>query len=153
MRRSEKEIKDNNLLDEILEQAQVCRIAMSSNNTPYIVPLSFGYQEGCLYFHSAQEGKKIDILKENPTASFEVESLVEIKAGAKACNWSVNYRTIIGQGEVTFIEEEKEKINALNIIMQKYAGNQKFEFSPASLSGVAVFKLTINSLTGKKSGC
>jgi nitroimidazol reductase NimA-like FMN-containing flavoprotein (pyridoxamine 5'-phosphate oxidase superfamily) len=152
MRRSDKEIKDKTLLDEILQQAQVCRLAMSSNNIPYLVPLSFGYQEGCLYFHSAQEGKKINILKENPMVCFEVESMVEIKASAKACNWGVNYRSIIGEGEVTFIEEEKEKIKALNIIMQKYAGNQKFEFLPASLQEVTVFKLTINSLTGKKSG-
>lgn len=63
MRRKEKEITESKILHEIVESAQVCRLGLSDGNAPYIVPLSFGYRDGVLYFHSAAESKKIDIIK------------------------------------------------------------------------------------------
>ena len=63
MRRSEKEITDKLAIEKIINASLVCRLALSDGNQPYIVPLCFGYQDRTLYFHSALEGKKIDILK------------------------------------------------------------------------------------------
>ena len=64
VRRKDKEIKDKEVIESIIKRATVCRIALSENNVPYIVPLSFGYKDNCLYFHSAPEGRKIDIIKQ-----------------------------------------------------------------------------------------
>ena len=71
MRRKDKEIKDKEVIESIIKRATVCRIALSENNVPYIVPLSFGYKDNCLYFHSAPEGRKIDIIKQNNNVCFE----------------------------------------------------------------------------------
>lgn len=51
MRRSEKEIKDTAIIEGILDQAKVCRIAVCDDNIPYIVPLNFGYKNRVLYNH------------------------------------------------------------------------------------------------------
>lgn len=152
MRRNDKEIRERERLEEILHQAPVCRVSMCAGNIPYLVPLSFGYSEGVLYFHAAKDGKKINILRENPVVCFEVETGVEIKTGEKACNWSVNYWSVIGMGRAAFIEEEEQKIEALNMIMKKYAGPGEFEYPAASLAKVLVFKIVIETMTGKKSG-
>ena len=37
---------------------------------PYAVPLSFAYEDGRLFFHSAKAGHKVDALGRNPKASF-----------------------------------------------------------------------------------
>lgn len=152
MRRKDKEITDIALIEDILNKAQVCRIAMCKHNTPYIVPMNFGYKEGILYFHSAKEGKKIDLLKENPIASFEVETDLELVKNEKACNWGMKYFSVIGSGEVVFIESTTGKVQALDVIMEKYAGEKKFEFPESALSGIEVFQIKIVHMTGKKSG-
>ena len=50
----------------------------------------------------------------------------EVESGRKACNWGMRYLGVIGQGKVVFIEDQREKIKALDLIMEKYAGKQKF---------------------------
>ena len=37
---------------------------------PYAVPLSFAYEDGRLFFHSAQAGHKIDAIERNDKVSF-----------------------------------------------------------------------------------
>jgi hypothetical protein len=63
MRRSDKKIKHKRIIEWILKEAQVCRIAVCNDNKPYIVPMNFAYNDNCLYLHSACEGMKIDILR------------------------------------------------------------------------------------------
>jgi len=67
VRRKDKEITDPKTLRKILKTAQYVTIAMSMDNQPYLVSLSYGYDEthNCVYFHCAKEGKKLDILKAN----------------------------------------------------------------------------------------
>ena len=74
MRRKEKEIKDRKEIISILQKAKICRIGLSENNKPYIVPMNFGYKEGCLYFHCANEGRKIGIIKKNNNVCFEIDT-------------------------------------------------------------------------------
>ena len=66
MRRKEREILIKNDMISIIKEAKICRLGLCNNNTPYIVPLTHGYKDNCLYFHSAKEGMKIDMIKQNP---------------------------------------------------------------------------------------
>ncbi len=63
MRRQEREIRDEAEIQEILEKGLVCRLGLYDGQYPYVVPLNYGYRNGCMYFHCAREGRKIDILK------------------------------------------------------------------------------------------
>ena len=72
MRRKDREIEDRAELESIIGAAMVCRLAMSEDDRPYIVPLCFGYKDGNLYFHSAEEGKKLEILRVNSSICFEI---------------------------------------------------------------------------------
>ena len=65
MRRKDKEITDIKSIEKIIHKAKVCRLALSLDDTPYVVPVCFGYSAETIYFHSAKEGKKIDIIKKN----------------------------------------------------------------------------------------
>ena len=73
MRRGEREIKDRKEIEAIIERANVCRIGLSDGKMPYVIPMDFGYKDNCLYFHCAREGKKIDIIKRNNSACFEMD--------------------------------------------------------------------------------
>ena len=45
MRREEKRITDDKLIDSILQEAEYCMISLSDNGMPYILPMSFGYRD------------------------------------------------------------------------------------------------------------
>ena len=73
MRRQDRELTDPADLLYVLEKADVCHLALSDNNVPYLVTMNFGLkhdQNLILYFHCAREGKKIDILKRNSLVCF-----------------------------------------------------------------------------------
>ncbi len=152
MRRKEKLLTDPAALDAIFERAQVCRLAFIDGCMPYIVPLNFGYDGKALYFHSALEGRKIDILRRNADVCFEVETDIEIVPGEEACNFGVRYSSIIGNGKAHFISDNMEKRHALDYIMKKYTNKTEWEYSDSELGRVAVFRVDIIEMSGKKSG-
>ncbi len=150
MRRSEKEITDQSIMEAIINASLVCRLALSDGNQPYIVPLCFGYQNRTLYFHSAREGKKIDILKKNNRICFEFDANSEIIEADKACNWGMKYQSVIGFGRAVLVENIEEKQKALNIIMDHYS-DRDFQFTDKAIGKIAVIKIEIQGMTGKHS--
>lgn len=150
MRRKEKEIKDKAEIESIIRNSLVCRLGMADNGTPYIVPLCFGYKDNCLYFHSAREGRKIEMLKRNNAVCFEFDGNLEVEAGKAACDWGMQYRSVIGYGRASFVEDPEEQRKALDAIMAQYADGA-FEYSEKALGKVLVIKVEIESMTGKKS--
>ena len=154
MRRYNKEIKDKDIIEWILKKALICRIALSEDNKPYIVPMNFGFKDNFLFLHSATEGLKIDILNKNNNICFEVDIEIEIVKSNNACNWGMKYYSIIGFGKASFINDIQEKRRALDIIVEKYCGNNSklVEYSKNSLNKTAIIKVKISEITGKKSG-
>ncbi len=75
MRRKEKQVTGRRAIDAVIRASSVCRLAMSHEDRPYVVPLCFGYDGGTLYFHSALEGKKaLDlIMKQYSGDGFEYD--------------------------------------------------------------------------------
>ncbi|MBW2002078.1 MAG: pyridoxamine 5'-phosphate oxidase family protein [Deltaproteobacteria bacterium] len=150
MRRKEKEITEEPAIEAIIKKSLVCRLALSDDNTPHIVPLSFGYKDKVLYFHGSQKGKKIDIIKKNPKVCFEFDVNTEIVKAEDACHWSMKYQSVIGFGKAVLIEDTNEKRKALSIIMSQYSDGP-FEFDDAILKKTFVIKVEIESMTGKQS--
>lgn len=153
MRRSEREITDINEIERILNEAMVCRLALVDGEAPYIIPMCFGYTlEGgqlVLYFHSATQGKKMDLIKANNNAAFELDRMGEIIRGDTACSFSVAYECITGRGTLDIINGI-EKLTGLNSIMAKYDNTQhEHKYSEQSLNNVAILKLTVDEFCCK----
>ena len=152
MRKANQEITDKSVLEEILKQAQICRLAMIDNGLPYILPFNFGFHENCIFIHSAPVGKKIDLLKENPLVCFEIEQKAEIITDEIACKWSTLYRSVVGYGNVEIVTDFEEKIQGLEIIMKQHGGAGKQDFDPKEVEFIVILKLSISTITGKQSG-
>jgi len=152
MRRKDKEITDKSEMESILQKAIVCRIALSDNDTPYVIPVNFGYKDDILYFHSATEGKKIDILQKNNNVCFEVDIDHEIIEHKRPCSFGMRYLSVVGFGTASFIENLGKKTEALSIIMDHYAPGNDFEFRERMLNRIVVVQVQIDSMTGKTSG-
>ncbi len=150
MKRSDREIKDQKEIDGIIERADVCHIGLSDGNMPYIVPMDFGYKDNCLYFHCAKEGKKIDIIKRNSSACFEMDiDHTFLKPEGHPCGWGAKYQSVIGFGKAFIVENFEEKSEAMNIVTQHYGGSY-YPFSKDELERVTIIRIEIASITGKK---
>ena len=152
MRRKEKEIDDQSIIDKILSTSDICRIAVMDGNRPYIVPLNYGNKGRTLYFHSSKFGKKIDLLKQNNQVCFEIESPSELIKNENACDWGTKYRSIIGYGAIDFITDPEEKKFDLDAIMSHYGNTGEKVYNERLIELIVILKLNIREISGKQSG-
>jgi nitroimidazol reductase NimA-like FMN-containing flavoprotein (pyridoxamine 5'-phosphate oxidase superfamily) len=153
MRKKDREIKDTKELEEILQKADVCRIAFAVDGIPYIVTMNFGHvwkDHLILYFHCAKEGKKLELMKRNNTVCFEMDIDHEIVEAANACDWSMKYKSIVGLGLLESVTEEDEKKRGLDCIMDHYGFNHKKEYNEKALHLTEIIRITVAEFTGKK---
>ena len=151
MRKKEKEITDPLEIEEIIKKAEICLIGLVDDDEPYIVPLCFGYEKNALYFHSAPEGRKIDLIKKNSRVCFEIDTDVKIVSAEKPCGWTTRYRSVIGVGRAVILRDDEEKRHGLSVIMRQYSADSAgFEFEKIDLA--SVIKIEIERISGKKSG-
>jgi len=155
MRRKDREITSLNEKLEIIDRCKVCRLALAEDNVPYIVSLNFGYSFNnetlILYFHSAKEGKKLDILQKNNQVCFEMDCCTKLIEANTVCNYSYAFKSIIGSGKVYFPDDVQEKISALNFLMKHQTGKDiEYSFSDLDLVEVAVYKLVVDEFSGKE---
>ncbi|MEW6051880.1 MAG: pyridoxamine 5'-phosphate oxidase family protein [Candidatus Zixiibacteriota bacterium] len=151
MRRKDKEITDRGLIETILREALVCHLAFVDSDRPYVVAMNFGYQDNRLYMHSAPEGRKIECIRRNPLVCFQMEARAELVTSVKACSFSMRYLSVVGYGNASLVESPVEKRQALDVIMRKYTGRDGFVYADASVEEIAVIRIDVTEMTGKKS--
>lgn len=151
MRRSNQEITDQKVLEEILAGAEICRLSMLDGELPYIIPVNFGFRQGHIYIHSAPKGKKIDLLKQNKLVCFEVEDTVEIVKGPEACDWTTRYRSVVGYGSVEILSDDQSKREGLEVIMAQHGAPKLIKFDIKNMKRMVILKLKITSISGKQS--
>lgn len=151
MRRHKQEITDNEIIEEILHKALVCRIGLAEDNMPYVVPVCFGFKDGSIYVHSSRHGRKMEIIERNNNVCFEVDVDVKTVPADTACKWTLQYRSVIGFGKAEVVRDEDERIHALNVIMEHYSGRSSHQYEAGPLEHAAIIKIHIESMTGKRS--
>lgn len=153
MRRKDREVTDYMKMLEILAGCDCCRIGLVDEGKAYIVPLNFGYENKdgklTLYFHSANEGKKLDLIHTQSTISFEMDKKHALIEGPIACDYSYNFECIMGQGHIQILDDFEEKVYGLEKIMAHYTKGQTWTFKEAHVNAVTVFKLEVTTWSCK----
>jgi nitroimidazol reductase NimA-like FMN-containing flavoprotein (pyridoxamine 5'-phosphate oxidase superfamily) len=153
MRKKEREITVLTEIESIISAADVCRIAIANENTPYIVTMNFGYKGGenmCLYFHCANEGRKLDMIWQNNYVCFEMDTDHAIYKGEKGCDWGMKFSSVVGYGKIFRVEDVSEKLMGLGFIMDHYGGSGSYSFDEQILARTTVLRLEISEMTGKR---
>jgi len=154
MQKKEREITDKNKIEQILKKGKYVTISMCRLNEPYITTLSYGFDkdQNALYFHSANLGLKLDILKENSNVCGTIiEDLGYIMG---AC--SHKYRSIVFWGEMAILKDIEEKKHGFHIILNHLEENpnkmkKRFFKNEKSYVDTCVMRLDIKKVTGKAS--
>jgi uncharacterized protein len=152
MRRKDKEVTDQRIIQELLSTAEVLRLAMVDGGEPYIVPLNYGFRDNALYIHSAAVGRKLDILKGNNRVCFEVEGESAIVRHKEPCRWDTKSRSIVGYGRVEILTDYEEKKRGLDIILAHYGKPGPNAYNEKELQAVVILRIPIESITCKQLG-
>lgn len=134
----------------ILERATSGTLALlGDDDYPYAVPISFVYHEGCLYFHSAVEGHKVDAIRGHGKASFCVIDQDEVHGEL----YTTFFRSVIAFGHISIIGDEDEKTAAARMLGYRYNPNQDDALQMEMEKGLhrmVMLRMKIEHLTGKE---
>lgn len=154
MRRKEREVTEIARMEDIILACDCCRIALVDGASAYIVPLNFGYEQvdgkSVFYFHGAKTGRKIDLIQKNGYAGFELDTNHVLKSHEEACGYSFGYRSVIGSGKISLVEDMAEKRYALNLIMKQQTQKDDWQMPDKAVETVGVMKLVVEEMCGKE---
>jgi hypothetical protein len=153
MRVTKKEIKDSDVITGLLRQCHVGRLGtIGKKGFPMIKPLNFVYSGGKIYFHSAQEGEKIEDIIRDSRVCFEVDlPIAYVKSVSFPCKADYLYRSIIIKGRAYIVADTNERLSALKGLMEKYQPEGGYgEFPEEKIRLTAIIRIDIEEMTGKE---
>jgi nitroimidazol reductase NimA-like FMN-containing flavoprotein (pyridoxamine 5'-phosphate oxidase superfamily) len=150
LRRADREITDPATIEAILHRAGVGRLGLAVDNVPYVVPLNYVYHHGAIYFHCADEGRKIEMLQANPRVCFEVDEHYGTVRSNKPAPHGTHYASVIVFGQARILDDLQQKFEVLQALLDKYAPGRHYR--PLRLNEaqvVTVVEISIETMTGK----
>ena len=155
MRKKEREVTNLQEIIEIMKGCDVCRLGLNDEDGyPYVVPLNFGLelqQDGKLrlYFHGATEGHKLDLIRRDDRAFFEMDRKHQLQYIEEQGYCTMNYESVMGKVRVKILGED-EKLHALETLMGAYHPGREAPFSKAALPRTTIFALDVEEISGKR---
>ena len=158
MRRKHCEITDPKEMIRILASTNIGRLAtVDAEGYPYITPVNFVFHDGCVYFHCAPEGEKLDNLIRDPRVCFEVDvPLAYLQADfnpeRNPCRTHQLYHCVIIRGAARVVPDGELKTNVLNALVAKHEGNRDFPavtLDSASYTACRVVEIRPERMTAK----
>ena len=166
MRRLQQAVTNPDEIEAILAAGQVCHLAINTGDgqAPYLVALNFGYdyladsapgsRAGSLnlWFHCALEGYKLDLIAANAQVGFQVLSSLAVisKSDDAACDWAMQYQSIVGSGVIDLVTDPSQKLYGLGRLVAHYGGSH-LPFNEDSLARSAVLQLSVDQFSAKRS--
>lgn len=149
MRRKRQQLPDDEALALLQNASSGVLSVLDENGYPYGVPISYVYDSGTLYFHSALSGQKIDAIHHTEKASFTIICKDELHPEA----FTTYYRSVICFGRVRILDSAPEKLHALYLLGKRFNPNDEQALETEIKNGikrVAVIEFTIEHFTGKE---
>ena len=125
---------------------------VDGDGLPYGIPLNyyFSREDNAIYFHTAKEGRKMDLIRQNGYAAFEMDAGYRLQGGEQACDYTAAFRSVIGEGSVREVTDPEEKKAGLTAILRQSTGRDQWTYGPAMLAAVCVCRLDVETLACKE---
>ena len=124
---------------------------------PQIIPMNFVFLNDSVYMHSHIRGEKIENIKRNSKVGFEVDRNLEFLPSyfsdpEDASLADTLYISVVIKGEALLVENNEEKVLALNGLMKKYQPEGRYKPMDKDmdvLDATAVIKIIPKEMNGK----
>ena len=149
MRLTKQQLPDEEALA-ILEKGGTGTLALlGDEGYPYSVPVNYMYEDGCIYFHSAKDGHKVDAIARESKASMSVIT----KDVLMPEKYNTEYCSVIVVGNITLITEDEKKRRMIYSFTKKFCSEYESGID-AEIDGawnrLHVYELKIEHMTGKR---
>ena len=152
MRRQDREIVDPAQICGILKRSKVCFLSLCDGNTPYTVPMNFGFTEEAgritLYLHSARSGRKLELIRKNPNVCAAFGTMLSFEDGETGCKATAQYESAVGFGTAEILSDPKACEKGLSCLLSQYESRAARDFS-ALLDQTAVIRVALDRMTGQ----
>lgn len=145
MRRTEREILNPEFMHQVLRDATEMYIALNSGEAPYVLPVNYVFHNGCIYFHCAPEGRKLDLLRMDPRVGFSTAVDIRVE------KTTTRYRSVCGRGIGELVDDPTLKDEVLRAFAARYNAPCVFPVSAEKFAYTRIVSIRIESLTGKYS--
>lgn len=150
MRRSDREIRDFEQIKDVLDRCDTIRLGINGEGWPYVVPLSFGWEEEAgrlaLYVHGASEGLKHDLLKKDDRVCVEAD-ICHCFADTGDSTTTM-YESVIGFGHARRVFGAQAE-HGLDLIL-KHCGFEGHPYDRALLDRMTIYRIVLDTVTGKQ---
>lgn len=146
MRRKDRENNSEEFYDLVFSKAEIIHVAFRDEPYPYCLPFNFGKVGNNIYIHSAREGKKLDLIRENPEVAFSLA--IDIRIDTE--KYTTYFKSVCGEGVASLVEDPIEKGAALDAIGERYKARCPRPATSAQIDRVGIIKISIVSLSGKR---
>jgi len=150
MRRSDREITNRDEIIDVLKRSNTIRLGIHNEPFPYIVPLSFGFEDSNgeinIYFHGAKEGLKHTLLDQNNHVCIEADIFhryAETETGL-----TTEYESVIGFGIAEVVHGD-EAIKGMDLVCS-HCGYDGYEYDTRALDFMHIYRIKLSSITGKR---
>ncbi len=139
-------------IEEVYEIIQGNQYAVVSlvdpKGLPYGVALDYIYKDGHLYFHGAQEGRKVEAMKTNPRACAVIlgeTAVVPDKFGRK-------YVSVVAEGPIELINDKEYKRQVMKWVVESNSPDhleKGYAVIEKMLDRVLIYKMKLENISGK----
>ncbi|WP_028611258.1 pyridoxamine 5'-phosphate oxidase family protein [Paenibacillus harenae] len=159
VRLKKRECTDPAKVEQFLAQAKTGFLGLADGRQPYVVPLNFVKIGDSFYFHGAEEGRKLSIMRENNEGCFTVSEHYGTITDPVPAKTDTAYMSVMAFGRIEEVTEPDEAWKAMQSLLDKYvpcyydqplakAHLEKYRSSMGSAT--VVFKLAARQLTAKE---
>ena len=125
-------VMDPDEMQRLLKKYSHGRLGLAFQNEPYVVPVSYGYDQGRIFFHSDKQGKKVDFMRRNNKLCFEVDE------------YQKGWASVICYGTATLREDIEAKGEFFEVLMGQKPSDEQLKNM-----GFYVGIIQIEDMTGR----
>lgn len=143
---------------EFLLRCQVGHVATHWDDQPFITPKLYWYnpENHKIYFHTSYKGRLSANCARDNKVCFEACEIGKILPAKTACNFDLQYESVVVFGKIYLVEDRTEKLYALYGLLTKHFPDMKVgqdykSIADNELDRTAVYAIRIESWSGKRS--
>jgi uncharacterized protein len=109
---------EREVIYEILDEALICHVGFVDNKLPYVIPTNFARVGNTVVLHGAKASRLLKHIEAGHPVCVEVTLVDGLVLARSVFHHSINYRSVVLYGRGELVEDEQEKLAALEAITE-----------------------------------
>ena len=105
-------------LDAIIDEAPICHLGFVDDDSPFVIPTIHARDGDTIYLHGSPASRMLRLMKQGLPVCVTVTILDGIVAARSVFHHSMNYRSAVVLGQARLVDDEDERLRAMEMITE-----------------------------------